>query len=110
MPFAPEICLSALRHLLDRYPGVINNFRLPSGFNPTLANRRKFGRNGWVSEGYYGLDQGIVVTMIENHRSRLIWKLMRSNQHIRRGLLKAGFRGGWLAQPINPAGDGSDVA
>jgi len=107
MPFAPEICLPALRHLLDRYPGVVSNFRLPSGFNPTLANRRKFGRDGWVSEGYYGLDQGIVVMMIENHRSRLLWKLMRSNQHIRRGLLKAGFTGGWLAQPVR---DGSDVA
>ncbi len=107
MPFAPEICLPALRHLLDRYPGVVSNFRLPSGFNPTLANRRQFGRNGWVSEGYYGLDQGIVVMMIENHRSRLLWKLMRSNQHIRRGLLKAGFTGGWLAQPVR---DGSDVA
>ncbi len=107
MPFAPEICLPALHHLLDRYPGVVSNFRLPSGFNPTLANRRKFGRDGWVSEGYYGLDQGIVVMMIENHRSRLLWKLMRSNQHIRRGLLKAGFTGGWLAQPVR---DGSDVA
>ncbi|WP_421914827.1 glucoamylase family protein [Mesorhizobium sp.] len=107
LPFAPEICLPALRHLLDRYPGVVSNFRLPSGFNPTLANRRKFGRDGWVSEGHYGLDQGITVMMIENHRSRLLWTLMRSNQHIRRGLLKAGFTGGWLAQPLR---DGSDAA
>jgi len=36
--------------------------------------------------------------MIENHRSRLVWKLMRSNQHIRRGLRKAGFTGGWLSR------------
>ena len=79
LPFAPDICLAALRHLGDRYPEVIDNFRLPSGFNPTLANRRKFGRHGWVSEGHYGLDQGIVVMMIENHRSRLIWELMRSS-------------------------------
>jgi hypothetical protein len=40
--------------------------------------------------------------MIENHRSRLIWDLMRSSPHIRRGLCKAGFSGGWLSQPANP--------
>ena len=104
LPFAPDICIAGLRHLGDRYAGVIDNFRLPSGFNPTLANRRKFGRHGWVSEGHYGLDQGIVVMMIENHRSRLIWRLTRSNQHIRRGLKKAGFTGGWLSK------DGDDAA
>ncbi|KQU87480.1 hypothetical protein ASD12_08100 [Mesorhizobium sp. Root102] len=110
LPFAPDICLAALRHLGDRYPEVIDNFRLPSGFNPTLANRRTFGRHGWVSEGHYGLDQGIVVMMIENHRSGLIWKLMRSNQHIRNGLRKAGFSGGWLSQPVSPASGGGDGA
>ena len=35
------------------------------------------GASGWVSEGYFGLDQGIVVMMIENYRSQLIWNLMR---------------------------------
>ena len=28
---------------------------------------------GWVSQGYYGLDQGSIVMMIENYRSGLIW-------------------------------------
>ncbi|MCA0035158.1 glucoamylase family protein [Mesorhizobium sp. B263B2A] len=110
LPFAPDICLAALRHLGNRYPQVIDNFRLPSGFNPTLASRRKFGRNGWISEGHYGLDQGIVAMMIENHRSRLIWELMRSNPHIRRGLDKAGFTGGWLSQLASPEPGGRDVA
>jgi hypothetical protein len=35
---------------------------------------------------------------------------MRSNPHIRRGLGKAGFTGGWLAQPAGPASGGRDVA
>ena len=108
-PFAPEICLPALRQLQERYPGVIDNFRMPSGFNPSLANRRGFGPSGWVSEGHYGLDQGIVVMMIENHRSRLIWDLMRSNQHIRLGLSKAGFTGGWLSQPASPPRRDHDI-
>jgi hypothetical protein len=34
--------------------------------------------------------------MIENYRSGLIWKLMRRSQRLRRGLERAGFKGGWL--------------
>ena len=53
-------------------------------------------RRAWVSPGNFGLDQGIVVMMIENHRSGLIWRLMRDCAPIRAGLRRAGFRGGWL--------------
>jgi hypothetical protein len=34
--------------------------------------------------------------MIENHRSGLVWNTMKKNEHIRRGLRRAGFTGGWL--------------
>jgi hypothetical protein len=34
--------------------------------------------------------------MLENHRSALVWKTMRRNPHLVRGLRAAGFRGGWL--------------
>jgi hypothetical protein len=34
--------------------------------------------------------------MVENHRSGLIWKLMRQCRYIREGLRRGGFRGGWL--------------
>jgi hypothetical protein len=34
--------------------------------------------------------------MIENYRSGLVWKTMRRNPHIVRGLRAAGFTGGWL--------------
>lgn len=94
LPFAPEIALSALRHILETYPGIIHDSRLPSGFNPTLTDS---GPCGWVSDGYFGLDQGIIVLMIENHRSQLIWDLMRRSPHIEAGLCHAGFTGGWLS-------------
>jgi hypothetical protein len=54
------------------------------------------GTAGWISEGYFGLDQGIIVLMIENYRSQLTWSLMRACPYIQRGLQRAGFRGGWL--------------
>jgi hypothetical protein len=91
--FAPELTLAAIRHFCGQYPEIMSEYRLPSGFNPTLAGN---GSRCWVSEGYFGLDQGIVVLMIENYRSQLIWKLMRQCPCIGAGLRNADFRGGWL--------------
>ena len=93
LPFAPEIALAAVRNMIGRYPEMLAGQQLASGFNPTLA-----GSDGraWVSPGHYGLDQGIILMMIENHRTQLIWRLMRACPHVAGGLRRAGFRGGWL--------------
>ena len=95
LPFAPEVVMRSLRAALERYPEVLSEGRLASGFNPTVADAN--GRP-WVSAGHYGLDQGIVLLMTENHRRETIWRLMRENPYIRAGLRAAGFRGGWLRQ------------
>jgi hypothetical protein len=34
--------------------------------------------------------------MIENQRTELIWRVMKTNPHLKRGLERAGFSGGWL--------------
>jgi hypothetical protein len=93
LPFAPEPALAGTRHLLDRYPQVCNSNRFSSGYNPGLID----AGNAWLSAGWYGLDQGLLVMMIENHRSGLIWDLTRRCPILRRGLQRAGFEGGWLA-------------
>lgn len=93
LPFAPEIVVPAVRHLMSRYPEVLSDRQFTSGFNPTLAGP---DARAWVSPGHYGLDQGIVVMMIENHRTQMIWKLMRTCPHVAAGLRRAGFSGGWL--------------
>jgi hypothetical protein len=93
VPFAPEIALSAVRSMARRYPEMRIGMRYASSFNPTVATAD--GRV-WVSSGHFGLDQGIVTMMIENYRSQLIWRLMRSCSYIITGLRRAGFRGGWL--------------
>ncbi len=98
LPFTPRLALSALRYFCESYPGLARDGMLPSSLNPTLANQMDYGPDGWVSEGYYGLDQGLVVMMIENYRSGMIWSLMKRNAYIRAGLELAGFRAGWLAQ------------
>jgi hypothetical protein len=95
LPFAPEIVLASMRSLLARYPEMLRNGRLPSSFDPSITDADQLV---WVSAGHFGLDQGIVMMMIENHRSEHSWRLMRACPTIRDGLLRAGFRGGWLAQ------------
>jgi hypothetical protein len=93
LPFAPALALSAVRQLFAWYPELTDTWRLPSGFNRAAKGA---DARGWISSGYYGLDQGISVLMIENHRSGLIWRLLRGSPPIRAGLKRAGFSGGWL--------------
>jgi hypothetical protein len=93
LPFAPEIALETAATMLERYPEILSGDRYTTSFNPTLKNE---DGTVWVSPGHFGLDQGLVVMMIENHRTELIWRLMRSCTYIRAGLQRAGFRGGWL--------------
>ena len=93
LPFAPEIALPAVRHFCERYPEMMGKYGFTSGFNPTYPAKSECG---WISEGYFGLDQGIIVLMIENYRSELLWKLMRQCPYLKTGLRRAGFKGGWL--------------
>ena len=93
LPFAPETALRAARNMAAHYPEMRTGMKYASSFNPTLATA---DAHAWVSSGHFGLDQGIVTMMIENYRSQLIWRLMRSCSYIVNGLRRAGFRGGWL--------------
>ena len=58
---------------------------------------RPNGDIGWVSPWTYGLNQGPIVLMIENHRSGFFWDLMKRCPPIREGLRRAGFTGRWLS-------------
>jgi len=93
LPFAPEVALCAARNMLQRYPEILSAQQYTSSFNPTLTSA---DRGPWVLTGHFGLDQGIVVMMIENYRTQLIWRLMRDCPYVGTGLRRAGFRGGWL--------------
>ncbi len=98
--FAPEIVLPAVRRMLAREPGRAGRTARASGFNDTVrltAPAAGAGPARWISEGSFGLDQGMIVLMLENFRSGLLWRLLRASVPIRKGLHRAGFRGGWLA-------------
>ncbi len=93
LPFAPEIVFPAIRHLCECEPRIAENYRVPNGLNPTFATDDP---RGWISNGYFGLDQGLIVLMLENYWSQRLWNLMRQCPYIQTGLRGAGFRGGWL--------------
>jgi hypothetical protein len=95
LPFAPEIVLPALEHFNVTYPEITSEYGFKCSFNPTFTVGTARTR-GWTSTGYYGLDQGPVVLMLENDRSGLVWRLMRECPSIVNGLRRAGFTGGWL--------------
>ena len=77
------------------HPSMRNQYGFMCSLNPTVPVPGAKG--GWIAKGYYGLDQGPVVLMIENALSGLVWRLMRSCPHVVRGLRRAGFSGGWLS-------------
>ncbi len=93
LPFAPEIVLPSLQYFDETFPEMTSKYGFKCSFSPTFS-----GASGaeWISKGYYGLDQGPIVLMIENYRSGFLWQLMRRCPYIINGLRRAGFAGGWL--------------
>jgi hypothetical protein len=103
IPFAPEIVIPAVQEMHRRYgEHIYGPYGFYDAFNPSfdydvpLTHGRRVPGFGWVDSDYLGIDQGPILAMIENYRSGLVWRVMRTNAHVRRGLLQAGFSGGWL--------------
>jgi hypothetical protein len=107
LPFAPEVVVPALAEMCRRYgDALFTRYGFLGAFNASfpgggaLRHGRMVPGLGWVDDDALGIDQGPVVAMIENHRSGLVWRTMRRNPHVRRGLRRAGFTGGWLDEAM----------
>ena len=105
--FAPEIVVPTLQAMKERYgDAVYDTYGFVDAFNPSFDTdlSPKEGRvvrgKGWFDTLQIGIDQGPIVLMIENWRSDFVWKVMRRNPYIRKGLQRAGFTGGWLDQAV----------
>ena len=101
--FAPEIVLPTLHAIRERYGDhVFGRYGFVDAFNPTLAEATKAPQGrvvpgvGWFDTDYLGIDQGPILEMIENYRTGLVWRVMRKNPYLVRGLRAAGLTGGWL--------------
>ncbi|TAM93463.1 MAG: Tat pathway signal protein [Rhodanobacteraceae bacterium] len=112
--FAPKLVLPAIRAMYDRYgKWLYSRYGFVDAFNPTfqldvpLRSGYVVPGKGWFDNQYLGIDQGPILLMIENYRSGFVWRVMRRNPHIRRGLERAGFSGGWLAGPSGKVAKGA---
>ncbi|GAB2540709.1 glucoamylase family protein [Rhodanobacter koreensis] len=104
--FAPEIVIPALQEMKQRYgQWIYNQYGFVDAFNPSFHTETgsRTGRVvpgfGWADTLQLGIDQGPIVLMIENWRSDFVWKVMKKNLYVRKGLERAGFTGGWLEHP-----------
>ena len=95
LPFAPEIVIPTVRHFARLNLGMTAPYGFKPSFNQTFATEEN-PTGWWVTPYHFGIDQGPVVLMIENHRSGLIWDIMRRCPAVIAGLRRAGFTGGWL--------------
>ena len=97
LPFAPEIVLPALHHCIHQIKLTeFNAYGFKASFNPSHPGKPGNVYGWWVSPWHFGINQGPIILMIENHRSGLLWNLTRKCRYITNGLRRAGFTGGWL--------------
>jgi len=101
--FAPEIALPALMELRRQYGehiystyGFLDSFNPSFDFQVRVQHGRVVPGFGWVDGDYLAIDQGPILAMIENHRTQLVWRVLRKNPYLQAGLRRAGFTGGWL--------------
>lgn len=103
VPFAPDVTIAALKtmharygdHLFGQY-GFYDAFNLTYTLQEPPPDGGQATPQGWFDHEHLGIDQGPILAMIENHRTGLIWSLMRENPYIVHGLCRAGFSGGWI--------------
>ncbi|HET7358719.1 MAG TPA: glucoamylase family protein [Rhodanobacteraceae bacterium] len=102
LPFAPEIVLPTVHHFIETLQlHDPNPYGFRATFNPTFDDTPDAPPSGWVSPYFFGLNLGPILLMVENHRSGMLWDLMRGCRCIVDGLRNAGFSGGWLGADDN---------
>jgi hypothetical protein len=79
----PELSKSALRALWDQYRDRLwGRYGFSNAFNVD---------KDWYDKDTLGLDLGMMLLNIENHRTGLIWRLMKGHPGIRKGMAAAGM-------------------
>jgi len=63
-------------------PGVWDRYGYTDAFNPG---------NGWVNPDVIGIDVGITMLMVENHRTGFVWKTFMNAPEVQKGMRAAGF-------------------
>lgn len=91
--FTPSIVIKTMNYWLTHRPELFNQYGFADAFNPSFDTSTF---SGWVDTDRLSIDQGPILLMIENYRTKLIWNTMKQDKQIKQGLIKAGFKGDWL--------------
>ncbi len=82
LPFTPDFAVESWDFWLENHPEILGDFGVRGGLHAP---------SGWMS-AFFGLDQGLLVLMLENARSGLLWELSRAVKPLQLGLKRAGFQ------------------
>lgn len=94
MPFVPELAQQGIEAMAEQYGHRIwGKYGFTSGFNKD---------KNWYSDQYVGIDQGIIVLMLENYRSGFVWKIFMQNEATQRAMQKVGFVEEKIDGPLTP--------
>jgi hypothetical protein len=84
LPYTPEKSMKAIRYY---YYTLGDKIWKEYGFMDSFSLKEL-----WYSNTALAIDQGPIIIMIENYRSKLIWDLFTSSPEVKRGLTNLGFK------------------
>jgi exo beta-1,2-glucooligosaccharide sophorohydrolase (non-reducing end) len=83
-PYTPKESMAALKHFYrDLGSKIWGIYGFHDGFNQT---------QNWFDPVWMGLNQAVIVVMIENYRSGVVWKSFMANPEIQPALNAIGFK------------------
>jgi len=85
--YTPAESIEVMRRLYSRSDKLWGKYGFYDAFSQTAS---------WYPRCYLAIDQGPIPVMIENHRSRLLWRLFMSHPDVQNGLRKLGFESPYL--------------
>ncbi|MBO9591458.1 MAG: Ig-like domain-containing protein [Niabella sp.] len=89
-PYTPKESMAALYFY---YYVLGDKLWKPYGFTDAFSLDVLKNNGAWFDDAFLAIDQGPVVVMIENYRTKLLWNLFMSAPEVRSGLTKLGFTG-----------------
>jgi hypothetical protein len=82
-PYTPQYSMQALKHF---YNDLGDKIWGEYGFIDAFSESKN-----WYAKSYLAIDQGPIISMIENYRTGLLWKLFMSCPEVQKGLQKLEF-------------------
>ena len=87
--YTPEESMKVMRYLWGKKDQVFGQYGFYDAYSET---------ENWYPQKYLAIDQGTTVVMIENHRTKLLWKLFMSHPDVQAGLKKLDFESPYLTK------------